>query len=79
MRKITAREINDLVSKFSAKTLAKGERNHQAHLLTGLRHNMNHDLDTAIDLMRAKIQDFNTSMGTPNLDAAGYHETLTIF
>lgn len=79
MKRFSAEEINDLVSKFSQKSLPIDEWNHQAHIIVGLWHHMNYDFETAIDLVKSKIKAYNLSVGTLNTDDSGYHETLTIF
>ena len=68
-----------MVSKFSDRSLPKSKWNHQAHLLVGLWHNVNYEFDEALNLVKSKIKAYNISVGTLNTEAAGYHETLTIF
>jgi hypothetical protein len=79
MDSFTEEYIIDLVNRFSNRTLPKSEWTHQAHILVGCWHVFHHQRDTSIDLMRAKIKAFNETVGTPNTDDTGYHETLTIF
>ena len=79
MKKISASNIKDLVTKFSEKNLPKTEWTHQAHILVALWHNANYDFDTALLMVKDKIKAYNISVGTLNTDEAGYHETLTIF
>ena len=79
MEEISATAITDLVSRFSDKSLPKGEWNHRAHIIVAMWHNMNYDFDTALDLVKSKIIAYNVSVGTLNTDDSGYHETITIF
>lgn len=79
MQKISAAFIQDLVAKFSEKTLPKTQWTHQAHILVALWQNMNHDFDKALEGVKAKIKAYNLSVGTQNTEDSGYHETLTIF
>lgn len=79
MEKISAAKIENLVLRFSNRTLSKSEWNHHAHIIVGIWHNMNYNLDKAIELIRSKIKSYNSAVGTLNTDKAGYHETLTIF
>ena len=76
---MTNSNITILVTKFSNKTLPFTEWNHRAHLIVGLWHNMNYNFDHALELVKSKIKEYNISVGTPNTDDSGYHETLTIF
>ncbi len=79
MKRFSSKAIDDLVSKFSDKSLPKGEWTHQTHVIVGLWHNVNYDFDTALDLVKSKIKAYNIAVGTLNTDDSGYHETLTIF
>ena len=79
MEPTSVKDITELVMKFSQRTLPKAKWTHQAHLLVGLWHNLHHDFDTALEMVRTKIKAYNTSVGTLNTDDSGYHETLTIF
>ena len=59
------------------RTLPKAEWTHHAHLRAGLWHVVQHGAPQALALMRARIRHYNESVGTPNTDSSGYHETLT--
>lgn len=61
------------------RTLPKSEWTHEAHLRAGLWHVINHGAVAALELLRARITAYNESVGTPNTDSSGYHETLTRF
>lgn len=59
--------------------LPKVEWTHEAHLVMGLWHLQKHSLDEALEVMAPRIKAHNDSVGTPNSDSEGYHETLTRF
>lgn len=79
MTQVSKEDIKSLVTRFSDKTLPKSNWNHEAHLIIGLWHHINHDFDTALAMMKSKIKGYNIAVGTLNTDDAGYHESLTIF
>ena len=62
-----------------ARTLAKPEWTHHAHLRTGLWHVVHHGPDEAIVLLRERIRALNESHGVANTPTGGYHETITRF
>jgi hypothetical protein len=59
-------EIEELVTKFSEKSLPKEEWTHQAHIKVALWHSFNYEFEYALDLVRTKIKTYNISVGTPN-------------
>jgi hypothetical protein len=61
------------------RTLPKAEWTHEAHLRAGLWHVLHHGPFVALDLLRERISAYNESVGTPNSDSSGYHETITRF
>jgi len=64
---------------FLARTLAKTEWTHQAHLHVGLWHALNYPDPAALDLLRERIRAYNAATGVANTATAGYHETITRF
>lgn len=79
LKKITTKEINELVYNFSNRKLSAKNWTHNAHILVAIWHNYHYDFNTALDLMRSKIIKYNRSIGTVNSNSSGYHETLTVF
>jgi hypothetical protein len=61
------------------RTLPKAEWTHEAHLRAGLWHVLRHGAPAALHLLRERISRYNESVGTPNTESSGYHETLTRF
>jgi hypothetical protein len=70
-------ELDDLVSRFQARTLPKSEWTHQAHLAVGTWHVHRLGPDQALLRLRSGIRLLNDRHGTPNTDSSGYHETIT--
>ncbi len=61
--------------------MPKREWTHQAHLRAGLWHLLHcrQQEEPAIELLRARIRDYNLATGVANTDSSGYHETITRF
>jgi uncharacterized damage-inducible protein DinB len=72
-----ARELEDLVEGFCARTLPKIQWTHAAHLAVGAWHVKRHGGLEALDLLRSRITKLNESHGVVNDDGGGYHETIT--
>jgi hypothetical protein len=72
-------DYQDLVDKFNSCTLLKDKWTHEAHLIVAVWYCKTYDLPKALDLLRNQIKAYNLSVGTPNSDTQGYHETLTGF
>jgi hypothetical protein len=72
-------EIVELVRTFEARTLAKSDWTHAAHLTVALFYSRNYAERKALDSMRDGICRLNDAHGTVNSDSSGYHETLTRF
>ena len=68
-----------LVGEFTSCTLPKEKWTHEAHLIMAIWYCKTYDLPKALDLLRYHIKTYNISVGTPNSDTQGYHETLTRF
>jgi len=79
MKRISKTDIDNLVEKFTNKTLPKSEWNHEAHIKVAIWHNRNYEFEKALTLVKSKIIAYNEAVGTLNSDTSGYHETLTIF
>ena len=50
---------------------------HAAHLTVGSHFVFSLPLEDALVAMRGGVRAYNESVGTPNTDTSGYHETLT--
>lgn len=70
-------EIQAFIGAFEACTLPKPQWTHHAHLLVALCYLRRHSFDEALGILRTRIRAYNDSVGTPNTDNSGYHETLT--
>ena len=70
-------ELDDLVTRFRARTLPKNEWTHRAHLAVGTWHVHQHGPAHALECLRTGITRLNEAHGTINDDAGGYHETIT--
>jgi hypothetical protein len=74
---VTDAELEDLVRRFSERTLPKPEWTHAAHLAVGLWHVCRYGRDAALSRLRVGITRLNESHGTVNSATGGYHETVT--
>lgn len=79
MKNYTNSEIRSLIERFEARKLPKTEWTHEAHLVVAIWCCSNHGFDAALPLVRMRITAHNESVGTPNTDTEGYHETITRF
>lgn len=79
MKNYTKKEINFLIERFEAEKLPKAEWTHEAHLVVAVWYCSKHSLEKALPIVRRNITNHNTSVGTPNTDTEGYHETITKF
>ena len=66
-----------LLQAFRSHTLPKPDWTHEPHVVVCWATLQETDADTALDRLRDGIRAYNTSVGTPNTDRDGYHETLT--
>ena len=73
----TSDELDDLVTRFRARTLPKPEWTHPAHLAVGTWHVHERGPDDALELLRHGITRLNEAHGTVNDESGGYHETIT--
>ena len=72
-------DLEDLVAKFKSCSLPKEKWTHEAHLIVAIWFCKTYELPKALNLLRYQIKAYNISVGTPNSDSQGYHETLTRF
>lgn len=75
----TEPELRSLLERFHACELPKVEWTHAAHLAVGLDAVRRLGRPAALEECRAAIWRHNESVGTPNTDSEGYHETITAF
>lgn len=71
--------IQAFIEAFESGLLPKACWTHQAHLVAGLWYLTRHGPDNALEVVRQRIRRYNESVGTPNTNTGGYHETLTRF
>ena len=74
---MTDTELDELVRRFTERTLTKPEWTHAAHLAVGLWHVCRYGRDDALARLRSCITRLNESHGTVNSATGGYHETIT--
>lgn len=79
MKHYSASEIDLFISRFESKTLPKPEWTHEAHLVVAIWYLSKYPFEKAAELVRTNIWNHNASVGTPNSDSEGYHETITLF
>ncbi len=79
MEQLSIGDIEALVRAFNQRRLPKTEWTHQAHIIVAFWYNWHFPFFDAVNLVRENIIAYNESVGTPNTDSSGYHETLTIF
>lgn len=79
MTSYTKAEIESLIERFESRKLPKVEWTHNAHLVVAIWYCSKHPFAKALELTRQYITVHNESVGTPNTDTEGYHETITKF
>jgi len=79
MKNYTQEEIHSLIERFENCILPKIEWTHEAHLVVAIWYCSNYQFEEALKLVRKNITAHNESVGTPNTDHEGYHETITKF
>ena len=79
MKNYTPEEIRSLISRFEAHKLPKIEWTHEAHLVVAIWYCYHNAFDEALVKVRTLITLHNSSVGTPNTEDEGYHETITKF
>ena len=70
-------EVESFIREFESGTLGRARWTHAAHLMAGFWYVHRLGVARALDEMRGHIRHHNESVGTPNTDQEGYHETLT--
>ena len=71
--------LQRFVDAWKAGRLPKAEWTHAAHVAMAAYFAFDHAADATFAIMKAGILHHNTSVGTPNTEDNGYHETLTRF
>jgi hypothetical protein len=74
---VTREEVAAFIAEFEACRLSKQQWTHQAHLTAGYWYLTHLDPVEALEVVRRNIRRHNESVGTPNTDTGGYHETIT--
>ena len=72
-------ELRRFVEAWKAGRLPKAEWTHAAHVAMAAYFSFDHAGEATFAIMKAGILHHNTSVGTPNTEDNGYHETLTRF
>ena len=71
--------LHRFVEAWKAGKLPKAEWTHAAHVAMAAYFAFDHAAAATFAIMKAGILHHNTSVGTPNTEDNGYHETLTRF
>lgn len=71
--------LQSFVDAWKAGRLPKVEWTHAAHVAMAAYFAFDHAADATFAIMKTGILHHNTSVGTPNTEDHGYHETLTRF
>jgi hypothetical protein len=71
--------LQRFVEAWKSGKLPKPEWTHAAHVAMAAYFAFDHAADATFAIMKAGILHHNTSVGTPNTEDNGYHETLTRF
>ena len=71
--------LQRFVEGWKAGKLPKAAWTHAAHVAMAAYFAFDHAADATFAIMKTGILHHNTSVGTPNTDDNGYHETLTRF
>jgi hypothetical protein len=73
----TRSDVESFIREFEAGRLPMARWTHEAHLVAGFWYSSTLDADAALATIRTRIRRHNESVGTPNTDSGGYHETIT--
>jgi hypothetical protein len=73
------RQLQRFVEVWKAGKLPKADWTHAAHVAMAAYFAFDHASEATFAIMKAGILHHNTSVGTPNTEDNGYHETLTRF
>lgn len=74
---MTRDEVATFIADFEACRLSRQQWTHHAHLTAGFWYLVQYGQAEALDIIRRNIRAHNESVGTPNTDAGGYHESIT--
>jgi hypothetical protein len=74
---VTREEVAAFIGQFEACQLSKQQWTHQAHLTAGFWYLWQFEPAEALETIRRNIRRHNESVGTPNTDTGGYHESIT--
>tara|TARA_B100000508_G_C11465360_1_gene281573 strand:- start:5260 stop:5700 length:441 start_codon:yes stop_codon:yes gene_type:complete len=77
IKNYTLQEIELLIIRFEKQEFSKVEWTHEAHLVVAVWYSKKYNEEAALNLVRDFITRHNESVGTPNTDVEGYHETIT--
>jgi hypothetical protein len=72
-------EIKSLIAAFENCTLPRDEWDHHAHLTVALWYLTRYSEAEATNLIRDRIQHYNSANGIKTTKDSGYHETMTLF
>ena len=72
-------QLHKFVEAWKAGKLPRAEWTHSAHVAMAAYFAFDHAAEATFAIMKACILHHNTSVGTPNTEDNGYHETLTRF
>ena len=73
----TRSDVEAFIEEFEEGRLPKAKWTHEAHLVVGFWYTATLGANDALNTIRVRIQRHNESVGTPNTDSSGYHETIT--
>lgn len=68
---------DEFLAAFEDCSLPFEQWTHRAHVRVAYLYSSRHDLESAIDRMRAGIKAYNKATDTPEAIDRGYHETIT--
>lgn len=74
---LDAASVGAFIARFEARQVPRLEWTHQAHLMAGYWYTRRLGAEAALEELRTRIRQHNESVGTPNTDQGGYHETIT--
>jgi hypothetical protein len=74
---VTREQVAAFIAGFEACQLTKQQWTHQAHLIAGFWYVAQFGGAEALPVIRRNIRRHNESVGTPNTDTGGYHESIT--
>lgn len=75
----TNREVTNFILAFHSGTFPRENWHHSEHLILALWYLLHYPETKILELIRQQIIFYNQTVGIPNTENSGYHETLTIF